>query len=109
MAAIRITSTTSAAPKTSTLKGIHYVDVGTSGGVWGSERGYCMPMIGGEPDVGKHLDPIFDTLPPGRGVIFRERPAEKTWRHGRRRATCTAVKRARALCEDGAQRNPSTA
>lgn len=44
-------------------KGIHYVDVGTSGGVWGLERGYCQ-MIGGEPDVVKHLDPIFATLAP---------------------------------------------
>ena len=47
-------------------KKIHYVDVGTSGGVWGLERGYCM-MIGGEPKVVKHLDPIFSTLAPGRG------------------------------------------
>ena len=47
-------------------KKIHYVDVGTSGGVWGLERGYCM-MIGGEPEVVKHLDPIFVTLAPGRG------------------------------------------
>jgi len=47
-------------------KGIHYVDVGTSGGVWGLERGYCM-MIGGEAGVVKHLDPIFATLAPGRG------------------------------------------
>ena len=49
-------------------KGIHYVDVGTSGGVWGLERGYCM-MIGGEPDVVKRLDPIFRTLAPGKGSI----------------------------------------
>ena len=49
-------------------KGIHYVDVGTSGGVWGLERGYCM-MIGGEPDVVKHLDPIFARLAPGVGNI----------------------------------------
>jgi len=47
-------------------KKIHYVDTGTSGGVWGLERGYCM-MIGGEPDVVKHLDPIFAALAPGRG------------------------------------------
>src|SRR5262249_32012086 len=47
-------------------KKIHYVDVGTSGGVWGLERGYCM-MIGGEPEVVKHLDPIFATLAPGPG------------------------------------------
>ena len=51
-------------------KGIHYVDVGTSGGVWGLERGYCM-MIGGEPEVVKHLDPIFATLAPGIGDIPR--------------------------------------
>jgi 6-phosphogluconate dehydrogenase len=49
-------------------KRIHYVDVGTSGGVWGLERGYCM-MIGGEPRVVGHLDPIFATLAPGRGDI----------------------------------------
>jgi 6-phosphogluconate dehydrogenase len=53
-----------------TPKGIHYVDVGTSGGVWGLERGYCM-MIGGESDVVRHLDPIFATLAPGRGDIVR--------------------------------------
>jgi 6-phosphogluconate dehydrogenase len=51
-------------------KRIHYVDVGTSGGVWGLERGYCM-MIGGEPEVVKHLDPIFACLAPGRGDIAR--------------------------------------
>ena len=45
---------------------LHYVDVGTSGGVWGRERGYCM-MIGGEPKVVKHLDPIFAALAPGVG------------------------------------------
>ena len=49
-------------------KRIHYVDVGTSGGVWGLERGYCM-MIGGEAEVVKHLDPIFSTLAPGVGDI----------------------------------------
>jgi 6-phosphogluconate dehydrogenase len=51
-------------------KGIHYVDVGTSGGVWGLERGYCM-MIGGETDVVQHLDPIFASLAPGIGNIPR--------------------------------------
>jgi len=51
-------------------KRIHYVDVGTSGGVWGLERGYCM-MIGGETEVVKYLDPIFKTLAPGRGDIAR--------------------------------------
>jgi 6-phosphogluconate dehydrogenase len=57
-------------------KGIHYVDVGTSGGVWGLERGYCM-MIGGEPKVVQHLDPIFATLAPGIGEIPRTPGREK--------------------------------
>src|SRR3970282_2247039 len=51
-------------------RGIHYVDVGTSGGVWGLERGYCM-MIGGEAEVVKRLDPIFAMLAPGAGDIAR--------------------------------------
>jgi 6-phosphogluconate dehydrogenase len=51
-------------------KKIHYVDVGTSGGIWGLERGYCM-MIGGENGVVKHLDPLFATLAPGIGEIER--------------------------------------
>jgi 6-phosphogluconate dehydrogenase len=53
-----------------TAREIHYVDVGTSGGVWGLERGYCM-MIGGENEVVKHLDPIFSALAPGMGDIPR--------------------------------------
>jgi 6-phosphogluconate dehydrogenase len=57
-------------------KKIHYVDVGTSGGVWGLERGYCM-MIGGEPEVVQHLDPVFATLAPGRGDIARTPGREK--------------------------------
>lgn len=57
-------------------KGIHYVDVGTSGGVWGLERGYCM-MIGGEDEVVKHLDPIFASLAPGVGDISRTPGREK--------------------------------
>jgi 6-phosphogluconate dehydrogenase len=57
-------------------KGIHYVDVGTSGGVWGLERGYCM-MIGGERDVVERLDPIFKRLAPGRGDVPRTPGREK--------------------------------
>ena len=57
-------------------QGIHYVDVGTSGGVWGLERGYCM-MIGGEQEVVKHLDPIFASLAPGMGDIPRTPGREK--------------------------------
>jgi 6-phosphogluconate dehydrogenase len=57
-------------------KKIHYIDVGTSGGVWGLERGYCM-MIGGEPSVVQRLDPIFRTLAPGIGEIIRTPGREK--------------------------------
>jgi len=57
-------------------KGLHYVDVGTSGGVWGLERGYCQ-MIGGETQVVQHLDPIFKALAPGRGEIPRTPGREK--------------------------------
>lgn len=53
-------------------RGIHYVDVGTSGGVWGAERGYCQ-MIGGEEDIVRHLDPIFKALAPGVGEVPRTR------------------------------------
>ena len=51
-------------------KKIHYVDVGTSGGVWGLESGYCM-MVGGEPGIVKHLDPVLATLAPGIGNVTR--------------------------------------
>jgi 6-phosphogluconate dehydrogenase len=57
-------------------KRIHYVDVGTSGGVWGLDRGYCM-MIGGEKGVVQHLDPIFSTLAPGAGDVPRTPGREK--------------------------------
>src|SRR5262245_1636925 len=57
-------------------KGIHYVDVGTSGGVWGLERGYCL-MIGGPQAAVQHLDPIFKTLAPGEGNIPRTPGREK--------------------------------
>ena len=67
--------------------GIHYVDVGTSGGVFGLERGYCL-MIGGETQTVKHLEPVFETLAPGLGDIERTpgcsgepRPAEQGFLH----------------------------
>src|SRR5215469_13909713 len=66
------------------LRKVHYVDVGTSGGVWGLDRGYCM-MIGGEESVVTHLDPIFATLGPGLGDIPRTPGREKldgTAEHG---------------------------
>jgi 6-phosphogluconate dehydrogenase len=56
--------------ETLSSRGIHYLDVGTSGGVWGMDRGYCM-MIGGPEAAVRHLDPIFKTLAPGRGAIDR--------------------------------------
>ncbi|MDQ8727574.1 phosphogluconate dehydrogenase (NAD(+)-dependent, decarboxylating) [Bradyrhizobium sp. LHD-71] len=58
-------------------QGIHYVDAGTSGGVWGLERGYCL-MIGGEASIARYLDPIFATLAPGRGDIPRTPGRERT-------------------------------
>ena len=85
-------------------KGIHYVDVGTSGGVWGLERGYCM-MIGGEDAVVKHLDPIFATLAPA--------PATSRARPGREKLGGTAehglsplrAERRGPLRQDGPQRH----
>ncbi|HEX6177487.1 MAG TPA: NAD(P)-binding domain-containing protein, partial [Thermoanaerobaculia bacterium] len=56
--------------KSLTARGLHYVDMGTSGGVWGLDRGYCL-MIGGETEVVKRLDPIFAALAPGLGDIPR--------------------------------------
>jgi 6-phosphogluconate dehydrogenase len=60
-----------------TAEGLHYVDVGTSGGVWGLERGYCM-MIGGEADVVQRLDPLFETLAPGYGSVERTKGRNST-------------------------------
>jgi 6-phosphogluconate dehydrogenase len=57
-------------------RGLHYVDMGTSGGVWGLERGYCL-MIGGETEVVKRLEPVFSTLAPGPGSIARTPGREK--------------------------------
>ncbi len=62
-------------------KGVHYVDVGTSGGVWGLERGYCM-MIGGPKEAVQRLDPIFKTLAPGRGDIPRTPGFDKRTNEG---------------------------
>jgi 6-phosphogluconate dehydrogenase len=62
--------------KALSAKGIHYVDVGTSGGVWGLERGFCL-MIGGEEAVVRRLDPLFATLAPGGGAIVRTPGREK--------------------------------
>jgi len=58
-------------------RGVHYLDVGTSGGVWGFERGFCL-MIGGEAEPVRRLDPVFKTLAPGRGDISRTPGREKS-------------------------------
>lgn len=64
-------------------RGLHFLDVGTSGGVWGRERGYCL-MIGGEPEPVRHLEPLFRDLAPGRGEVAATpgRPAESTAEQG---------------------------
>ena len=85
-------------------KGLHYVDMGTSGGVWGLERGYCL-MIGGEDEVVKRLDPIFATLAPGRGDIPPHPRPREARRHGRARLPPLRPERRRPLREDGPQRH----
>jgi 6-phosphogluconate dehydrogenase len=75
-AATPTTSTTFRRAKELAAKGLHYVDVGTSGGVWGLDRGYCQ-MIGGEKAAVEHLNPIFKSLAPGRGDISRTPGREK--------------------------------
>ncbi len=86
-------------------RGLHYLDVGTSGGVWGLENGYCQ-MVGGEADVVERLAPIFSALAPGgeAPASSGERPPEPPTRHGarppsarRRRAGCTAAHTAPAI------------
>jgi 6-phosphogluconate dehydrogenase len=84
-------------------KRIHYVDVGTSGGVWGLERGYCM-MIGGEKDVVKHLDPIFSTLAPGAGDVPRTPGREKFDGTAEQGLPALRSQWRRPFCQDGPQR-----
>src|SRR6267142_2782912 len=83
-------------------KGIHYVDVGTSGGVWGLERGYCQ-MIGGENNTVRHLDPIFKTLAPRRITAYSG--TRESLRHCRRRLPPLRPLRRRTFRENGPQRN----
>ena len=89
-------------------KGIHYVDMGTSGGVWGLERGYCL-MIGGETEVVQRLDPIFETLSPGPGDDSADARPRQAGRHGRARAICTAVRPAPATSSRWSTTASSTA
>ena len=83
-------------PRASALEphGIHYVDVGTSGGVFGLERGYCM-MIGGEDEIVAHLDPIFRTLAPGVEARRAHARAQRPGHAPPSTATCTAAATAR--------------
>ena len=85
-------------------KGIHYVDVGTSGGVWGLERGYCM-MIGGEDQVVKSLDPIFRPARAGSGRHSANAGTGKDRRHGGVRLSALRAERRGAFRQDGPQRN----
>ena len=85
-------------------KGIHYVDVGTSGGVWGLERGYCM-MIGGEDATVQHLDPIFATLAPGVGDIDRTPGREKARRNVGAGLSPLRAERRGPFRQDGPQRH----
>ena len=85
-------------------KGIHYIDVGTSGGVWGLERGYCM-MIGGPKEAVQRLDPIFKTLAPGKGDIPRTPGREKLGGTAEIRLHSLRSFRVRTLRQDGAQRD----
>ena len=83
MAATASTRTISAVRNRLPARGVDYVDVGTSGGVWGLERGFCM-MIGGREEIVRRLDPIFDALAPGFGDIARtegrDRPDDRAER-----------------------------
>ena len=82
-------------------KGIQYVDVGTSGGVWGLERGYCM-MIGGPDEAVEHLDPIFKTIAPGVGDIARTPGRDKAGRDCGAGLSALWREWRRALRQDGA-------
>ena len=72
--------------------GIHYIDCGTSGGVWGLDRGYCL-MIGGEDEPVQHLDPIFLTIAPGKGTA-EPTPGRTSRQPPPTRDTCTAARTA---------------
>ena len=89
------------------VTGIHYLDVGTSGGVWGLERGYCL-MIGGDYAAVQRLDPIFQTIAPGLG-IGRADPGAVHRRHRVARATCTAGRPAPATSSRWSTTGSSTA
>ena len=88
-------------------KGIDYVDVGTSGGVWGLERGFCQ-MIGGPDRAVQHLDPVFASLAPKIELGAAHARARQGRRHRRARLSALRAVRRRALRQDGPQRRSST-
>ena len=85
-------------------RGIHLVDCGTSGGVWGLERGYCL-MIGGDDDVVADLSPLFATRWPGRGRRAAHARAHRRARPGRAGLAALRAERRRPLRQDGPQRH----
>ncbi len=85
-------------------KGLHYVDVGTSGGVWGLERGYCL-MVGGDAEAVERLEPVFLTLAPGVGSIDRTPGPHRRPEPGRAGLPPLRAERRRPLREDGPQRH----
>ncbi len=85
-------------------RGIHYCDAGTSGGVWGLERGYCL-MVGGEKEVFDRLEPIFITLAPGTGSINRTPGASGEYGHGGEGLSVLRPCGGWALCENDSQRH----
>ena len=89
-------------------KGIHYIDIGTSGGVFGLERGYCM-MIGGDDDAVAHIDPLLKTIAPGVDDRRRARRAPAASRRRPSRATCTAARTAPATSSRWSTTASSTA
>ena len=84
--------------------GLHYLDVGTSGGVWGLERGYCL-MIGGEKAVVERLDPIFAALAPGKGDHSRHRRPRGAGRARRAGLSARGAQRRRPFRQDDPQRH----
>ena len=85
-------------------RGVHYLDVGTSGGVWGFERGFCL-MIGGEAEPVRRLDPIFKTLAPGRGDISRTPGRDKSAGTAEEGYLVLWAFRRRPFRQDGSQRH----
>ena len=95
MAATRTTATTSTRAKRLRGRGLHYVDCGTSGGVLGLERGYCL-MLGGEPESVRRLEPLLATLAPGAGTLPRTPGRESRGAERPSRAGSTAARAAPA-------------